>query len=331
MTEAGTSPSDEARRALIIGIAGQDGSYLAERLLEHGYAVFGIVRGAPERMYERIEGIRDRIELMQADLLDQAVLESVLRQTRPHEVYNLAAPSFVPTSWTQPVLTSEFIGIGTTRLLEAIKNVDPKIRYYQASSSEMFGDALEAPQNEETPFRPRTPYGSAKVYAHHLCRNYRDRYGMFLVSGILYNHESPRRGLEFVSRKVTDTVAQIATGQKSELRMGRLDAVRDWGFAGDYVVAMHRMLQVDHPDDYVIATGEARTVEELVATAFDFVGLDWRKYVVEDERFVRPPEAHILVGDPSKARRELGWERKVGFREMIGMMVETDLARHGGR
>lgn len=320
-----TSP----RRALIIGIAGQDGSYLAELLLDQGYAVSGIVRGAPERAYERIEPIRERIELMQADLLDQAVLERVLRRVRPHEVYNLAAPSFVPTSWDQPVLTSEFIGLGTTRLLEALREVDPGIRYYQASSSEMFGDALETPQRETTPFNPRTPYGSAKVYAHHLCRNYRDRYGMFLVSGILYNHESPRRGLEFVSRKVTDTVAQIALGKKSELRMGRLDAVRDWGFAGDYVVAMHRMLQVDHPDDYVIASGEPRTVEELVATAFDFVGLDWRKYVVVDERFVRPPEAHILVGDPSKARRELGWERKVGFREMIGMMVEADLKRHG--
>ncbi len=318
------------KRALIIGIAGQDGSYLSELLLEKGYEVYGVVRGAPEEQHERLEHIRDHLELLQADLLDQSSLESVLRRAKPNEVYNLAAPSFVPTSWNQPALTSEFIAIGVTRLLEAIRNVDPSIRFYQASSSEMFGNAIQTPQSEQTPFKPRSPYGAAKVYAHHMVDNYRERYGMFAVSGILYNHESPRRGLEFVTRKVTDAVAQIKLGKKSELRMGSMDALRDWGFAGDYVRAMWLMLQQPSPDHYVIATGKAQTVEDLVRTAFEYVGLDWQKHVVIDEKFVRPPEEHILVGDPSKATKELGWVRETTFAVMIQMMVDADVKRHCG-
>ena len=316
--------------ALIIGIAGQDGSYLSELLLEKGYEVYGMVRGAPEERYERLEPFRDRLELLQADLLDQSSLEAVLRQAQPNEVYNLAAPSFVPTSWTQPALTSEFIAIGTTRLVEAIRNVDPSVRLYQASSSEMFGNATQTPQNEETPFKPRSPYGAAKVYAHHMIVNYRERYDLFAASGILYNHESPRRGLEFVTRKVTDAVAQIKLGKKTELRMGSMDALRDWGFAGDYVRAMWLMLQQDAPDDFVIATGVAQTVEDLVRTAFEYVNLDWKKYVVIDEKFMRPPEEHVLVGDPSKAVRKLGWERKCSFEQMIRVMVDADVQRHCG-
>jgi len=318
------------KRALIIGIAGQDGSYLSELLLGKGYKVFGMVRGAPEERHDRLEPFRDRLELLQADLLDQSSLEAVLRQARPTEVYNLAAPSFVPTSWTQPALTSEFIAIGTTRLLEAIRNVDPSARLYQASSSEMFGNATQTPQTEETPFKPRSPYGAAKVYAHHMIVNYRERYDLFAASGILYNHESPRRGLEFVTRKVTDAVAQIKLGKKSELRMGSLDALRDWGFAGDYVRAMWLMLQQEAPDDYVIATGVAQSVEDLVRIAFDYVKLDWKEFVVIDEKFVRPPEEHVLVGNPSKAARVLGWERACSFEQMIRLMVDADMRRHGG-
>ncbi|MBC8065418.1 MAG: GDP-mannose 4,6-dehydratase [Chlorobia bacterium] len=317
-------------RALIIGVAGQDGSYLAEFLLAKGYAVYGMVRGAPAERYERLEHVRDELELLQGDLLDQSSLESVLKQTSPTEVYNLAAPSFVPTSWTQPALTSEFIAIGVTRLLEAMRNVNPGIRFYQASSSEMFGRAKNAPQNEETPFSPRSPYGAAKVYAHHLTTNYRERYDMFAVSGILYNHESPRRGLEFVTRKVTDGVAQIKLGKKDELRMGSMDALRDWGFAGDYVRAMWLMLQQRVPDDYVIATGKAQSVEDLVATAFEYVGLEWKRYVVIDEKFVRPSEEYVLVGDPTKAMKELGWTRDISFDQLIRMMIDADIKRHGG-
>lgn len=318
------------KAALVFGIAGQDGSYLSELLLEEGYELFGVVRGSPEAAYERIESMRDRIELLQADLMDQSSLQNVLSEVKPTEVYNLAAPSFVPMSWNQPVLTSEFIALGTTRLLEAIKNTNPEIRYYQASSSEMFGDAMETPQSETTVFNPRTPYGSAKVYAHHLCVNYRKRYGMYAISGILYNHESPRRGLEFVTRKVTDTVAQIKLGKKKELRMGRLDAIRDWGFAGDYVRAMWLMMQQQTPQDYVIATGQPRTVQDLVETAFRMAELEWQKYVVIDDRFVRPPEEHVLVGNPAKAEQELGWCREVDFDTLIKMMLHADLKRHGG-
>lgn len=318
------------KRALIIGIAGQDGSYLSELLLEKGYEVYGMVRGAPEERYDRLEPFRDRLELLQGDLMDQSSLEAVLRETQPDEVYNLAAPSFVPTSWTQPALTSEFIAIGVTRLLEAIRNTNPETRFYQASSSEMFGNATQTPQNEETPFKPRSPYGAAKVYAHHMIDNYRERYAMYAVSGILYNHESPRRGLEFVTRKVTNSVAQIKLGKSAELRMGSMDAVRDWGYAGDYVRAMWLMLQQDTPDDYVIATGKAKTVQDLVSTAFSYVGLDWENHVVIDEKFVRPPEEHILLGDPSKAMRQLGWQCETSFEQMIHHMIDVDVQRHCG-
>lgn len=313
--------------AFITGITGQDGSYLAEFLLEKGYKVYGMVRRASVDKYERISHIMDKIELIQGDLLDQYSLISALKKAQPTEVYNLAAQSFVPTSWAQPVLTSEFTAIGVTRMLESIRLVDPKIRFYQASSSEMYGKVLETPQTEATPFYPRSPYGVAKVYGHYITVNYRESYDLYAVSGILFNHESPRRGLEFVTRKVTDGVARIKLGLSSELRLGNLDARRDWGFAGDYVQAMWLMLQQDTPDDYVIATGETRTVKELVQVAFDRAGLDWEKYVKLDPAFIRPAEVDLLIGDPAKAKKHLGWTPKVSFEQMISMMVDSDIAR----
>jgi GDPmannose 4,6-dehydratase len=313
--------------AFITGITGQDGSYLAEFLLEKGYKVFGMVRRASVDKYERISHIMDKIELIQGDLLDQYSLISALKKAQPSEVYNLAAQSFVPTSWAQPVLTSEFTAIGVTRMLESLRLVDPSIRFYQASSSEMYGKVLETPQSEVTPFYPRSPYGVAKAYGHYITVNYRESYDLFAVSGILFNHESPRRGLEFVTRKVTDGVARIKLGLSSELRLGNLDARRDWGFAGDYVEAMWLMLQQHSPDDYVIATGETRTVKELVQVAFDRAGLDWEKYVKLDTAFIRPAEVDLLIGDPAKAKKQLGWKPKVSFEQMIHMMVDSDIAR----
>jgi len=312
---------------LITGITGQDGSYLAELLLDKGYEVWGMVRRASTESYDRIEHIRDRISLVQGDLLDQPSLTQALVESEPDEVYNLAAQSFVPTSWSQPVLTAEFTAVGVTRLLEAIKQVDPQIRFYQASSSEMFGKVQEVPQTELTPLYPRSPYGVAKCYGHYITVNYRESYGMHCSSGILFNHESPRRGLEFVTRKVTDGVARIQLGLTDHLAMGNLDAKRDWGFAGDYVEAMWRMLQQDEPDDYVVATGETHTVERLVEFAFSHVGLDWREHVRTDERFVRPAEVDLLVGDASKARERLGWTPTIAFEAMIAMMVDADIAR----
>ena len=316
-----------AKRALITGVSGQDGSYLAELLLEKGYEVWGIVRRLSAENYERIDHILDRIHLVQGDLLDQSSLASALVQAEPDEVYNLAAQSFVPTSWTQPVLTAEFTAVGVTRLLEAIRTVNPKIRFYQASSSEMYGKVRAVPQAEDTPFYPRSPYGVAKAYGHFITVNYRESYDMHCTSGILFNHESPRRGIEFVTRKVSDGVARIKLGLQTELAMGNLDAQRDWGFAGDYVDAMWRMLQQDKADDYVIATGETHSVERLVEVAFGHVGLDWRDYVVLDERFVRPAEVDLLVGDPSKAATQIGWNPSVSFEELVAIMVDADLAR----
>jgi GDPmannose 4,6-dehydratase len=318
------------KAALITGITGQDGSYLAEWLLEQGYEVHGIVRRASTENFDRISHLIDRIELHQADLLDQLSLIDVLRVVRPREVYNLAAMSFVPTSWQQPVLTGEFNALGVTRMLEAIRLVDPQgIRFYQASSSEMFGKVRQTPQTEMTPFYPRSPYGVAKVYGHHVTVNYRESYDLFACSGILFNHESPRRGLEFVSRKVTSAAARIKLGLSNELRLGNLDASRDWGFAGDYVRAMWLMLQQDRPDDYVVATGESHTVQELIETAFGYVELDWRKYIVQDPNLMRPAEVDRLVGDAAKARRELGWQPRVGFHELIRHMVRADLELYG--
>ncbi len=313
---------------MITGITGQDGSYLAELLLEKGYRVVGIVRRASRENFQRIEHIRERIDLRQGDLLDQLSLIRVLEECRPDEVYNLAAQSFVPTSWIQPVLTAEFTATGVTRMLEAIRLVDRGIRFYQASSSEMFGKVRETPQNELTPFYPRSPYGVAKVYGHGITVNYRESYELFACSGILFNHESPRRGLEFVTRKVTDAVARIKRGRAKELRLGNLDARRDWGYAGDYVEAMWLMLQQDAPDDYVVATGESHSVQELVEHAFACVGLDWHDYVVVDPDFIRPAEVDLLVGDPTKARTRLGWAPKVTFPQLVRMMVEADLAHH---
>jgi GDPmannose 4,6-dehydratase len=317
------------KKALITGVTGQDGSYLAEHLLEQGYEVHGIVRRASTENFERISHLTGRIQLLQADLLDQYSLIEAIKKAQPSEVYNLAAQSFVPTSWAQPVLTGEFTALGVTKVLEAIRAVDPKIRFYQASSSEMFGRVLETPQKETTPFYPRSPYGVAKAYGHYITVNYRESYDMFAVSGILFNHESPRRGLEFVTRKVTDGVARIKLGLASELRMGNLDAQRDWGFAGDYVEAMWLMLQQDEPDDYVVSTGETHTVRELVQIAFARVGLDYEKYVVIDPQFVRPAEVDLLLGDYSKAKAKLGWEPKTSFTELVHMMVDNDLARLG--
>jgi len=313
--------------ALITGITGQDGSYLAEFLLEQGYEVHGMVRRASVDKYERIAHIMDKVNLIQGDLLDQYSLISVLKECRPSEVYNLAAQSFVPTSWAQPVLTSEFTAIGVTRMLESIRLVDPSTRFYQASSSEMYGKVRETPQTELTPFYPRSPYGVAKVYGHYITVNYRESYDLFAVSGILFNHESPRRGLEFVTRKVTDGVARIKLGISKELRLGNLDARRDWGFAGDYVRAMWMMLQQDTPDDYVIATGETRTVRELVQVAFERAELDWQQYVKIDQAFMRPAEVDLLVGSPEKATRQLGWTPEVSFEKMIHMMVDSDIKR----
>jgi GDPmannose 4,6-dehydratase len=317
--------------ALITGITGQDGSYLAELLLEKGYRVVGVVRRSSTTPYERIGHLVDRIELVSADLLDQHSLVEAMAYCSPDEVYNLAAQSFVQTSWTQPVLTGEFTGLGVTRALEAVRKAAPKARFYQASSSEMFGKVVESPQSESTPFYPRSPYGVAKVYGHWITVNYRESYEMFAVSGILFNHESPRRGLEFVTRKVTDAVARNKLGTAKEVRLGNLDARRDWGFAGDYVDAMWRMLQQDEPSDYVIGTGKTWSVRDLCKFAFDVVGLDYREYVVQDERFFRPAEVDLLVADPSKAHEKLGWQPKVSFAELISMMVEADLKRHRAR
>jgi GDPmannose 4,6-dehydratase len=323
-------PSEESfmKKALITGITGQDGSYLAELLLSKGYQVHGMIRRSSTETFERIGHIVDRITLHQADLLDQSSMTNLMGDVRPDEVYNLAAQSFVPTSWKQPVLTSEFTAVGVTRVLEAIRHVDPaNIRFYQASSSEMFGKVQETPQKESTPFYPRSPYGVAKVYGHWITINYRESYNMYCVSGILFNHESERRGKEFVTRKVTDGVARIKLGLSKELRLGNLDAKRDWGFAGDYVRAMWLMLQQDEPDDYVIATGETHTVEELVDVAFRAVGLDWRKYVVQDPAFMRPAEVDLLLGDPTKAQKKLGWKLEVSFEQLIKRMVDADMHR----
>ena len=314
-------------RALITGITGQDGSYLAELLLDKGYEVWGMVRRASTETYDRIEHLREDLRFVQADLLDQSSLMSALETAAPTEVYNLAAQSFVPTSWTQPVLTADFTAVGVTRLLEAIRQVDDTVRFYQASSSEMFGKVRETPQSEETPFYPRSPYGVAKVYGHYITVNYRESYGLFACSGILFNHESPRRGLEFVTRKVSDGVARIKLGLADELALGNLDAQRDWGFAGDYVEAMWRMLQQDEPDDYVVATGETHEVGELVQIAFDHAGLDRERHVRIDERFIRPAEVDLLVGDAAKAHRELGWRPAVSFDALVRMMVDADLER----
>jgi GDPmannose 4,6-dehydratase len=315
------------RRALITGITGQDGSYLAELLLEKGYEVVGMVRRTSHDSYERIGHLLHRLHIVAADLLDQHSLTAVVRDAKPHEVYNLAAQSFVPTSWTQPVLTGEFTALGVTRLLEAVRLAHPEARFYQASSSEMFGKALETPQRESTPFYPRSPYGVAKVYGHWITVNYRESYGLYAVSGMLFNHESPRRGLEFVTRKVSHGVARIAKGFDKELRLGNLEASRDWGYAGDYVDAMWRMLQSETPDDYVIGTGETHTVRELVAIAFAHVGLDWKRHVVVDGTLVRPAEVDVLRADPSKARRQLDWRPTVGFAELVRMMVDADMER----
>ncbi|HEX6105739.1 MAG TPA: GDP-mannose 4,6-dehydratase [Gemmatimonadales bacterium] len=314
-------------KALITGVTGQDGSYLAELLLAKGYEVVGVVRRTSHHSYERIEHLLDRIEVVAADLLDQHSLTVVLQETRPDEVYNLAAQSYVPTSWSQPVLTGEFTALGVTRILEAIRLVHPTARFYQASSSEMFGKATETPQRETTPFYPRSPYGVAKVYGHWITVNYRESYGLYAVSGILFNHESPRRGIEFVTRKVTDGVARIKLGLARELRLGNLEARRDWGFAGDYVEAMWRMLQQPAPQDYVVGSGETHSVRELVELAFSHVGLDWQEYVVSDPKYYRPAEVDLLLADPAKARRELGWSPQVGFRELVAMMVDADLER----
>jgi GDPmannose 4,6-dehydratase len=318
-------------KALITGVTGQDGSYLAELLLAKGYQVVGVVRRTSHHSYERIEHLLDRIEVVAADLLDQHSLTVVLQDTRPDEVYNLAAQSYVPTSWTQPVLTGEFTALGVTRILEAVRLVHPSAKFYQASSSEMFGRVTETPQRENTPFYPRSPYGVAKVYGHWITVNYRESYNLYAVSGILFNHESPRRGIEFVTRKVTDGVARIKLGLTRELRLGNLDARRDWGFAGDYVDAMWRMLQRPEPRDYVVGTGQTHSVRELVEAAFGHVGLDWRKHVTTDPKYMRPAEVDVLQADPSKARKELGWSPKVGFSELVAMMVDADLERLRGR
>jgi GDPmannose 4,6-dehydratase len=316
------------KRALITGITGQDGSYLAELLLEKGYEVHGVVRRASTETFERINHISHRIHLHQADLLDQLSIIDVIKESNPHEVYNLAAQSFVPTSWKQPVLTGEFTAIGVTRMLEAIRLLGKEsIRFYQASSSEMFGKVQAVPQTESTPFYPRSPYGVAKLYGHWITINYRESYNMYCCSGILFNHESPRRGREFVTRKVTDGVARIKLGMAKELRLGNLDAKRDWGFAGDYVRAMWLMLQQDEPDDYVVATGETHTVKKLVELAFAAADLDWEKYVVIDPALVRPAEVDLLIGDPAKAKKQLGWELDVSFPQLVEMMVKADLER----
>lgn len=314
--------------AIITGITGQDGSYLAELLLKKGYKVVGVARRSSTVNNERIKHILDDITVVQGDLQDQGSLLSLLEEHKPTEVYNLAAQSFVPTSWNQPALTGDITALGVTRLLEAIRFVNPKIRFYQASSSEMFGKVLEVPQQEETPFYPRSPYGVAKVYGHWITVNYRESFDMFATSGILFNHESPRRGLEFVTRKISDAVAQIKLGKSKELRLGNLEAQRDWGFAGDYVEAMWLMLQQDHPDNFVIGTGETHSVREFCQIAFSHVDLDFKKYVVQDEKFYRPAEVDLLISDPTKARNMLKWEPAVSFKELVTMMVDSDVARH---
>lgn len=318
-------------RALITGITGQDGSYLAEILLDRGYEVVGMVRRSSTVSYERIAHLMDRIEFHSGDLLDQLSMVEALREHQPSEVYNLAAQSFVQTSFGQPVLTGETTALGVTRILDAVRIVNPDIRFYQASSSEMFGKVQEVPQTERTPFHPRSPYGVAKVYGHWITVNYRESYGLHASSGMLFNHESPRRGLEFVTRKISHGVAQIALGQSKDLHLGNLDAKRDWGFAGDYVDAMWRMLQQDDPDDYVVCTGETHTVREFCQAAFDRVGLDWEKHVVVDERYYRPAEVDLLVGDGSLANERLGWRPTVSFVELVEMMVDADLALLEGR
>jgi GDPmannose 4,6-dehydratase len=316
------------RTALITGITGQDGSYLAELLLEKGYRVVGVARRSSTSYFERIGHILDRVDLVSADLLDQHSLVDAVRDARPDEIYNLAAQSFVQTSWTQPVLTGEFTALGVTRMLEAMKKAAPQARFYQASSSEQFGKVVETPQRETTPFYPRSPYGVAKVYGHWITVNYRESFGLYAVSGILFNHESPRRGLEFVTRKISDGVARIACGLSTELRLGNLDARRDWGFAGDYVEAMWRMLQPDEPDDYVIGTGTTCSVRDFCERAFAAAGLDYREHVRQDERFFRPAEVDLLVADPSKAAERLGWRPVVSFDRLVAMMVEADIDRY---
>jgi GDPmannose 4,6-dehydratase len=316
------------KRALITGITGQDGSYLAELLLSKGYDVHGMVRRSSSENFERIDHIRERLTLHQGDLLDQYSLSLMLDAAQPDEIYNLAAQSFVPTSWSQPVLTGEFTALGVTKMLEAVRHTRPKARFYQASSSEMFGKVREVPQSEITPFYPRSPYGVAKAYGHHITVNYRESFGIYSVSGILFNHESPRRGLEFVSRKITDGVARIKTGLTKTLGLGNLDAKRDWGFAGDYVEAMWLMLQQPQPDDYVIATNETHTVGDLCEIAFSHVGLIAKEHIVLDRAFVRPAEVDVLIGNPSKARAKLGWSPKVTFRQLVEMMVDADMERY---
>jgi GDPmannose 4,6-dehydratase len=313
------------KSALITGINGQDGSYLAEHLLEKGYRVFGLVRRTSLRNLDRIAHLGEQVEILNGDLLDQNSLINAVADSRPDEIYNLAAQSFVPASFSQPVLTGEFTALGVTRMLEAIRIVNPKIRFYQASSSEMFGKVQSVPQDEETKFHPRSPYGVAKLYGHWITVNFRESYGMYAVSGILFNHESPRRGSEFVTRKITLGAARIAAGRQKDLRLGNLDARRDWGFTGDYVEAMRLMLQHDEPRDYVIGTGETHTVQEFVELAFAHVGLDWRQYVVTDPRLVRPAEVDLLISNPRRAREELGWTPKVSFRELVRMMVDADV------
>jgi GDPmannose 4,6-dehydratase len=315
------------KRALITGITGQDGSYLAEFLLEKGYAVHGMVRRSSTENFERIHHLRDQVTLHQADLLDQLSLIEIVKSVKPDEIYNLAAQSFVPTSWNQPVLTGEFTALGATRVLEAIRLVDRKIRFYQASSSEMFGKVQETPQSEKTSFWPRSPYGVAKVYGHWITVNYRESYDLFACSGILFNHESPRRGKEFVTRKISHAVASLKLGLQKELRLGNIDAKRDWGYAGDYVRAMWLMLQQKTPDDFVIATGENHTVREFLEIAFGHVGMNWKKHVVIDPALIRPAEVNTLLGNPAKARRKLGWKPKVSFPELVKMMVDSDLKK----
>lgn len=313
------------KKALITGITGQDGSYLAELLIEKGYEVFGMIRRSSTENFERIDHIIDKVNIVHGDLLDQNSLANILYEVNPDEVYNLAAQSFVPTSWTQPILTGEITALGVTRMLEAIKIINKKIKFYQASSSEMFGKVREVPQSEHTPFYPRSPYGVAKVYGHWITINYRESYDLFGCSGILFNHESPRRGLEFVTKKVSYGVANIKFGRTNEIRLGNLDAKRDWGFAGDYVEAMWLMLQQDTPDDYVVSTEETHSVKELVEIAFSRAGLDWQKYTKIDEKFVRPAEVDLLIGDSSKAHKQLGWYPKVNFKQLVEMMVDSDI------
>ncbi len=318
------------KRALITGITGQDGSYLADLLLEKGYEVHGTVRRSSVEKFERIQHIRERITLHQMDLLDQLSIITVLEDVEPWEVFNLAAQSFVPTSWNQPLLTGEFTALGVTRMLDGLRTVNPDIRFYQASSSEMFGKVRKSPQDEETPFYPRSPYGVAKVYGHFITVNYRESYDLFAVSGILFNHESPRRGLEFVTRKITDAVARIKLEQQQILRLGNLDACRDWGFAGDYVDAMWRMLQLEEPEDFVIGTGVMHSVRDVCRVAFEHVGLDWEAHVMEDPAFLRPADVEELCADASKAKQLLDWEPVVSFEQLVRMMVDADLERHSG-